>query len=105
MHKSPEQHTSKLRTCCGHARSDLTSHGCGIFPTELRNATGSGSITTFARFSQGKAHDMILGLANRRRIWNVCSQLVDLYLENIRISSTGEFAGDDAEDIIQHNFF
>lgn len=55
---------------------------------------------TILRFSQVKADDMIFGLANRRCICNVCSQLVDLYLENIRLSPTEDFTGDDAEDII-----
>jgi hypothetical protein len=40
------------------------------------------------RFSQGKAIDIIHGLANRRRIWNVCNQLT----------------GDNAEDIVQNSF-
>jgi len=47
---------------------------------------------------------MILGLANRRRIWNVCSQLVDQHLEKMRLPSTEELMGDDAEEIIQHSF-
>jgi hypothetical protein len=56
------------------------------------------------RFSQGELKGMILGLANRRRIWNVCSQLADLYLERIRLSSTEYVIGSDEEEIVQNSF-
>jgi len=74
------------------------------FPDANRELNWLRIYNDIMRFSQGNADDIILGIANRRRIWNVCSQLAELYLERERQYSREKLVEDVAKEIIQNSF-